>query len=120
MISLMQKLKSYSFARWLLCSQGLYRYLYPTDSELKALSGKDKAKSRKGGKHETNGKKETFHIPRNLEINLEKTPVSALDVIHLRFYTEYYWIVDFSLYTAIVYILSEVSILFYNLVPISI
>lgn len=109
MISLMQKLKGYSLARWLLCSQGLYRYLYPTDSELKALTGKDKTKGRKGGKHESNGKKDTFHVPRNLEINLEKAPVTALDVVHLRFYTEYYWIVDFSLYTALVYVLSEVS-----------
>lgn len=108
MISFMQKLKSYSFARWLLCSQGLYRYLYPTDSELRVLSGKDKAKGRKGGKNDTNGKKEIFQVPRSLEITLEKAPVTPLDVIHLRFYTEYYWIVDFALYTAIVYILSEV------------
>lgn len=110
MVSVIQKLSNYSFARWLLCSQGLYRYLYPYNSELKALAGvpKDKPKGKKGGKSESNGKPETFHIPRNLDIQLETTPVSPLDVVHLRFYMEYLWIVDFSLYTAIVYIMSEV------------
>ncbi|KAL0832480.1 hypothetical protein ABMA28_000704 [Loxostege sticticalis] len=109
MVSVIQKLGSYSFARWLLCSQGLYRYLYPDNSELKALAGvpKDKPKGKKGGKSESNGKPETFHVPRSLEIQLETAPVTPLDVVHLRFYTEYLWIVDFSLYTAIVYVMSE-------------
>ncbi|XP_063360112.1 transmembrane protein 161B [Cydia amplana] len=109
MVSVIQKLGNYSFARWLLCSTGLYRYLYPDNNELKALAGvpKDKPKGKKGGKHEPNGKPEMFHVPRSLEIQLETAPVTALDVIHLRYYTEYQWIVDFSLYTSIVYILSE-------------
>ncbi|XP_026322462.1 transmembrane protein 161B [Hyposmocoma kahamanoa] len=110
MVSVIQKLGSYSFARWLLCSQGLYRYLYPVNSELKTLAGvpKDKAKNKKGGKNETNGKPETFHVPRSLDIQLETAPVTTLDVVHLRYYTEYIWIVDFSLYTSTVYIMSEV------------
>ncbi|CAH2991521.1 unnamed protein product [Chilo suppressalis] len=110
MVSVIQKLGNYSFARWLLCSQGLYRYLYPDNNELKTLAGvpKDKTKGKKGGKTEANGKPETFHVPRSLEIQLETAPVTPLDVVHLRFYTEYVWIVDFSLYTAIVYILSEI------------
>ncbi|XP_030028766.2 transmembrane protein 161B [Manduca sexta] len=110
MVSIIQKLGNYSFARWLLCSQGLYRYLYPDNTELKALAGvpKDKIKGKKGGKVESNGKPETFHIPRSLDIQLETAPVTPLDVVHLRFYTEYLWIVDFSLYSAIVYIMSEV------------
>lgn len=110
MVSVIQKLGTYSFARWLLCSQGLYRYLYPFNSELRTLAGvpKDKPKSKKGGKSEQNGQTETFHVPRNLDIQLETAPVTALDVVHLRFYTEYLWIVDFSLYTSIVYVMSEV------------
>lgn len=113
MVSVIQKLGSYSFARWMLCAQGLYRYLYPDNSELKTLAGvpKDKPKGKgKGGKSESNGKPETFHVPRSLDIQLETAPVTPLDVVHLRFYTEYLWIVDFSLYTAIVYIMSEVRV----------
>lgn len=121
MVSVIQKLGSYSFARWLLCSQGLYRYLYPVNSELKTLAGvpKDKAKNKKGGKNETNGKPETFHVPRSLDIQLETAPVTTLDVVHLRYYTEYIWIVDFSLYTSIVYIMSEVSLLKYTIYLVS-
>lgn len=109
MVSIIQKLGNYSFARWLLCSQGLCRYLYPDNSELKTLAGvpKDKPKGKKGVKSE-NGKPETFHIPRSLDLQLETAPVTPLDVIHLRFYAEYLWIVDFSLYSSIVYVMSEV------------
>lgn len=112
MVSVIQKLGNYSFARWLLCSRGLYRYLYPDNSELKTLAGvpKDKPKSKKGSKSESNGKLETFHVPRSLELQLETSLVTPADVIHLRFYTEYQWMVDFSLYSCIVYILSEVSL----------
>ncbi|CAH2243664.1 jg26139 [Pararge aegeria aegeria] len=117
MVSVIQKLGNHSFARWLLCSQGLYRYLYPTNSELKSLAGvpKDKPKGKKNSKIESNGKAETFHVPRSLEIQLETAPVTHLDVVHLRFYTEYLWIVDFSLYTAIVYILSEIYTAYFPL-----
>ncbi|XP_068631234.1 transmembrane protein 161B [Battus philenor] len=110
MVSIIQKLGNYSFARWLLCSQGLQRYLYPDNSELKTLAGvpKEKPKGKKNAKSDQNGKPETFHIPRSLDLQLETAPVTPLDVIHLRFYTEYLWIVDFSLYTSIVYIMSEI------------
>ncbi|CAG9559518.1 unnamed protein product [Danaus chrysippus] len=49
MVSVIQKLGNYSFARWLLCSQGLYRYLYPDNNALKTLAGvpKDKPKGKK-------------------------------------------------------------------------
>nr|CAD7197475.1 unnamed protein product [Timema douglasi] len=92
----------------------LIRYLYPTDTELKTLAGvpKDsgKSKNKKGGKHIENGRTtETFHIPRSLDIQLETAKVNVLDVIHLRFYTEYQWLLDFSLYSTVVYLLTEVS-----------
>lgn len=112
MVSIIQKLGNYSFGRWLLCSRGLYRYLYPDNNELKNLAGvpKDKSKSKKGHKYEQNGKPETFYVPRSLEIQLETSLVTPADVVHLRFYTEYQWMVDFTLYSLIVYILSEVRI----------
>lgn len=53
-------------------------------------------------------KSNTFHIPRNLDIQLETAKISPFDVVHLRYYTEYQWLVDFSLYAGIVYILSEI------------
>ncbi|XP_023293944.2 transmembrane protein 161B [Lucilia cuprina] len=117
MVSVIQKLNPhFSFAKWILCSTGLYRYLHPTDDELRTKGGVPKEKQQKGGykgnKHQQNGstksKEGQFHIPRSIEIDLETTPVVAKDVIYLRYFTEYQWLVDFSMYAAIVYIISEV------------
>lgn len=117
MISVIQKLgPHYSLARWLLCSTGLIRYLYPTDIELRQLANipKDKSKTKKNNKLHSNGKNtvDTFHIPRSLDVKLETAKVTNLDIIHLRYYVEYQWLVDFSVYAAIVYTATEVNIKF--------
>lgn len=111
MISVIQKLgPHFSFGKWLLCSTGLLRYLYPTDAELRQLANvsKDKQKVKKTGKSMTNGKPETFHVPRNLDVQLETAKVSRLDVIHLKYYADYQWLIDFTLYSFVVYIITEV------------
>lgn len=114
MVSVIQKLgPHYSFARWILCSTGLVRFLYPTDQELRTLAGVPKEKPKKG-KHAENGKTgDVFHVPRNLGITLESTKVSSLDVIHLKFYTEFQWLLDFSIYASMVYVLTEVYNYYY-------
>ncbi|CAH1169334.1 unnamed protein product [Phyllotreta striolata] len=113
MISVIQKLgPHYSLARWLLCSTGLVRYLYPTDSELRELANipKEKTKNRKNAKGQTNGtaKVDTFHIPRSLDIKLDSIKITNLDVIHLRYYAEYQWLIDFSVYASIIYWITEI------------
>jgi hypothetical protein len=35
--------------------------------------------------------------------------VTALDVVHLKFYSEYQWLLDFAVYSSLVYIITEVS-----------
>ncbi|XP_022909493.1 transmembrane protein 161B [Onthophagus taurus] len=116
MISIIQKLGPYfSFAKFLLCSTGLVRYLYPTDDELKEVANipKDKHKNRKG--KQQNGKVDSFHIPRSLEIDLKTAKVTQLDVIHLRFYAEYQWLVDFAIYSCLVYVITEIYQNFFSL-----
>lgn len=113
MISVIQKIGAhYSFSRWLLCCTGLVRYLYPTNTELRELANvpKEKWKTKKNTKNQENGvqKPETFHVPRNLDIQLETSKVSSLDVVHLRYYAEYQWLLDFALYTLLVYGATEV------------
>lgn len=124
MASIIQKLgPHYSFAKWILCSTGLYRYLHPTDDELRSKIGLSNRGDRGhgGGKgshknryHLTNGQHQTqtrsFHVPCSIEIDLQTVPVVSGDVIHLKFFAEYQWLVDFSVYTAIVYTISEVNI----------
>ncbi|XP_066595632.1 transmembrane protein 161B [Prorops nasuta] len=109
MVSIIQKLSPhFSFARWILCSTGLVRYLYPTDQQLRALAGVPKDKPKKG-KYIENGKTgDVFHIPRNLDITLEEAKITPLDVVHLKFYTEFQWLLDFSIYSSVVYITTEV------------
>ncbi|CRK98821.1 CLUMA_CG011941, isoform A [Clunio marinus] len=111
-VSLIQKLSPhFSLAKWILCSTGLLRYLHPTDDELRQLAGVPKEKSGRG-KDKRNGythteKSSSFHIPRCLDIQLETTKITHYDVLHLRYFTEYQWLIDFSLYAAIVYCISE-------------
>lgn len=86
----------------------LIRYLYPTDQQLKNIAGIPKEKPKKNSKHENGKKTETFQIRRSLDIKLETTKVSELDVIHLKYYTEFQWLLDFSIYAVITYTLTEV------------
>lgn len=88
------------------------RYLHPTDEELKSLAGVPKEKGGKG-KDKRNGhgnseKSSTFHVPRSLDIQLDTISITHYDVLHLRYFTEYQWLIDFSLYSAVVYFISEV------------
>ncbi|XP_014246536.1 transmembrane protein 161B [Cimex lectularius] len=112
MVSVIQKLgRHFSFAKWLICSTGLTRFLYPTDDELRTLAGipKEKTKGKKDRRYHENGlSSSVFHVPRNLEFQMETTQVSFLDVIHLRYYSDYQMLLDFSLYSLIVYTLTEI------------
>lgn len=109
MASIIQKLSPHvSFAKYLLCSTGLIRYLHPTDDELKTMAGVPKEKSKGKGKNGFHEYSSTFHVPRNLELTLETAKISPYDVLHLRYFIEYQWLVDFSLYALVVYVVSEV------------
>uniref|UniRef100_A0A8D8PRA7 Transmembrane protein 161B n=1 Tax=Cacopsylla melanoneura TaxID=428564 RepID=A0A8D8PRA7_9HEMI len=123
-VSIIQKLSPhYSFSRWLLCSTGLIRYLYPSNDELRQLAGvpKEKTKSKRNNKdkkYDRNGvggggeqfsqTKETFHVPKNINLELQSAKITSLDVVHLRYYPEYQWLLDYALYSLVVYILTEV------------
>lgn len=95
-------------------------YLHPTDEELRTLAGipKDKGKKGKGGgkgnskPNSSSGNSEddgTFTVPRSLDLNLEKSRMVPGEVMQLKFYTEYQWLLDFSLCAALVYVATEVS-----------
>ncbi|KAK4299596.1 hypothetical protein Pmani_028137 [Petrolisthes manimaculis] len=111
----------YSLARWLLCGTGLMYYLHPTDEELRSLAGvpKDKGKKGKGGGKGGGGKggggsntstedDGTFTVPRSLDLSLTTSRMIHGEVLQLKFYTEYQWLLDFSLCAAIVYIITEI------------
>ncbi len=123
MASTMSKIGPFvSFSRWLLTATGLIRYVHPSDEELKQIALvpiKDKKKShhnrrndhKNGGANVNGGETiETFNVPKQNDLQLETARVSVIDVVQLRFYSEYQWLLDFSLYSLIVYVLTEVYI----------
>lgn len=115
MASFIQKMSPhFSLAKWILCSTGLIRYLHPTDDELKTMANIPRTKGGKSKGGKSNGNVEasnTFHVPRSMDIQLKTTQIDQFEVLHLRYFTEYQWLVDFSLYTTVVYCISEVSYL---------
>jgi len=122
----------FSLARWLLASTGLVRYLAPDDVELRQLAGLPKKESSSSASQNHKRRKQTqssngssgrgeafsdfdvFNVPRGLPVQLEKTPVVWSDLAQLRFYDEYQWLVDFSLYAILVYISTEAYIFFFS------
>ncbi|KAG0710169.1 Transmembrane protein 161A [Chionoecetes opilio] len=111
----------YSLGRWLLCGTGLVFYLHPTDEELRSVAGVPKEKGKKGkgankgvGKGGTGGgggggeDDGSFTVPRNLELCLETSRLGPVEVLQLRFYSEYQWLLDFSLCAVLVYVITEV------------
>ena len=121
----------YSFGRWLM-SKRLYRYLHPTNEELKQLmtsgnqtnngkqqshqSGKARRRGdhRKGGAPASDCKSESFTIPRNLGIELDQAQVEDVDLVPLQYYSDYTWLMDFSISAIIIYVLTEI---YYILAP---
>ena len=100
----------HSFARWILCSR-LVRYLHPSDEELRKLAGVPPP-TNKHRRREMDKKDNSFTVPKNLDIQLESAHVTEFDVLPLHFYTEYQWLLDFSLCGLFVYVMTELYYLF--------
>ena len=92
--SVMSKIGPFmSFARWLLVSTGLVRYVHPSDEELKhialvPLKDKNKKGHSRRGDHKngnacaSNGAAvETFNVPRQNDLQLDTARVSVVDVV---------------------------------------
>nr|XP_030112908.3 transmembrane protein 161A isoform X1 [Taeniopygia guttata] len=106
--SLMQKLAPHcSFARWLLCNGSLYRYKHPTDEELCALAGKQRPRSRRDRRAGGVAEDKELSVPCDIELQLDTSPITAVDALVLRYFLEYQWFVDFAVYAGAVYVFSE-------------
>ncbi|NWI59877.1 T161A protein, partial [Calyptomena viridis] len=106
--SLMQKLAPHcSFARWLLCNGSLYRYKHPSDEELCALAGKQRPKAKRDRRVNGLVEDKPLSVPRDIDLRLDTTPITAVDALVLRYFLEYQWFVDFAVYATAVYVLTE-------------
>ena len=95
------------------------RYLHPSDEELRKAaglptSGSGKGKGRRDAKKGANIKdpEESFTFPRSTPIQLDVGKVEAIDLVHLHYFGEYLWIVDFAISAVAVYILTEIYYIF--------
>ena len=112
-VSVMTKIAPYmSPARWLLINTGLIRYMHPSDEELKQIAIVPLQQKKGKRHHEKNGNAAndgTFHVPKQNNIQLETTKITLTDVVQLRFYAEFQWILDFAFFALIVYFSTEVK-----------
>lgn len=106
----------YSLARWIMNNK-LFRYLHPTNDQLKALAGKPNG-APKGKRKKASEKAEipllqteTFTVPCNIDVPLELVPVEECDLYSQYKYQDYKWLVDFSFCATLVYILIELAAL---------
>ncbi|XP_061833811.1 transmembrane protein 161A isoform X1 [Nerophis lumbriciformis] len=105
--SIMQRMAPHcSFARWLLCNGSLFRFKHPSEGELCALAGKQMPKTNRRDRRQ-NGENKPLTVPKDIDLHLEKAPVNAIDALVLRFFLEYQWLVDFSVYAIGVFLFTE-------------
>ncbi|XP_060088668.1 transmembrane protein 161A [Heteronotia binoei] len=106
--SIMQKTAShFSFARWILCSGRLYRFRHPSEDELFALAGKQKPKGRRERRLNGVTEDKPSSVPRDIDLQLESSPIRPVDALVLRYFLEYQWYVDFAMYSTFVYLFTE-------------
>ncbi|KAK7805186.1 hypothetical protein U0070_004312 [Myodes glareolus] len=97
-----------SFARWLLCNGSLFRYIHPSEEELRMLAGKPRHRGRKDRWANSLHDEKPLSVPRDAPFHLETCPLTAADALVLRFFLEYQWFVDFAVYSVGVFLFTEV------------
>ncbi|XP_072288884.1 transmembrane protein 161B isoform X1 [Eucyclogobius newberryi] len=108
MASVIQKIiPHYSFARWLLCSGSLRWYQHPTEDELRSLAGKQKGQKRKDRKYNGHIDNKPLTVPKDIDLQLETKCITEVDTLALHYFPEFQWLVDFTLASTLVYLITE-------------
>ncbi|XP_077188105.1 transmembrane protein 161A isoform X2 [Paroedura picta] len=85
----------------------LYRYRHPSEEELFALAGKQKPKGRRERRFNDVTDDKPLSVPRDIDLQLESSPITTVDALVLRYFLEYQWYVDFATYSTFVYLFTE-------------
>ncbi|XP_006028933.1 transmembrane protein 161A [Alligator sinensis] len=91
----------------LLCNGSLRRYKHPSEEELCALAGKQKPKGKRERRVNGVSDDKPLSVPRDIDLRLETSPITAVDALVLRYFLEYQWFVDFAVYSTLVYLFTE-------------
>ncbi|PKU28225.1 hypothetical protein llap_21471 [Limosa lapponica baueri] len=46
-------------------------------------------------------------VPRDIDLRLDTSPITAVDALVLRYFLDYQWFVDFAVYSTAVYVFTE-------------
>ncbi|KAH0625762.1 hypothetical protein JD844_033993 [Phrynosoma platyrhinos] len=85
----------------------LHRYKHPSEEELLALAGKQKPKGKRERRLNGVTDEKPSSVPRDIDLQLESSPITAVDALVLCYFLEYQWYVDFAAYSALVYLFTE-------------
>ncbi|CAH8514519.1 unnamed protein product [Dicrocoelium dendriticum] len=103
----------FSFTRYVY--SGLERRAVPTNSQLLEASGNHRIKS-KGKKRKSeisgtdgSGSPDVFYFPRTVSLKLESCQVFPSDVATLPLYSSFQWLLDFTVCTMGVYLVTEIA-----------
>lgn len=82
---------------------GLIRPIYAFITTGYGQKDQNGRKRRGGGGKEQNGASGdgSFMVPRSIELSLSSAPVALIDVLPLRFYADFVFLLDFAICTAI-------------------
>ncbi|XP_034976467.1 transmembrane protein 161A [Zootoca vivipara] len=106
--SIMQKMAPHwSFARWILCNGSLRRFKHPSEEELLALAGKPRPKGKRERKINGVTEEKPSSVPRDIDLRLDSSPITAVDALVLCYFLEYQWYVDFAAYATGIYVFTE-------------
>ncbi|XP_038950647.1 transmembrane protein 161A isoform X3 [Rattus norvegicus] len=75
-----------SFARWLLCNGSLFRYIHPSEEELRALAGKPRPRGRKERWANSLHDEKPLSVPRDAHFQLETCPLTAVDALEAYYF----------------------------------
>uniref|UniRef100_A0A6A7FRC3 Transmembrane protein 161B-like n=1 Tax=Hirondellea gigas TaxID=1518452 RepID=A0A6A7FRC3_9CRUS len=94
-------------AQWLLCGTGLSYYLHPSDDQLRDKK-KDTSKSKNNKSVDNNNDGSFIVLPKNINVNLQKAPITQEEVHQLRYFSDYQWLLDFAFCALVLYVATEV------------
>ncbi|CAI4222510.1 unnamed protein product [Auanema sp. JU1783] len=95
--------------------KGLYRYLAPTNNELRSLlpSSKEKTNPRLRRRKREEEDMSGFNVPKHIPLSLNRAPVNELELQNFPLFTSVHWLSLYVPLCLVTYVLSEVFLYYF-------
>jgi len=87
--------------------KGFYRFYAPSEKDCREAANKPEKKLIKDKKNKNAAAQKPFVIPKNAEVPLYFAEIKSDDFCFLHFYTEFCWLIEFSLVSFTIYIITN-------------